>query len=325
MSRLTEAYGWHRSPPGSPRGRGAPTTRDATAIWRRLGQWYWVAGGIVGAFVLLIAAVGARRAASATATSADLVSALLQPIPMIALGLGIQRRRLWAQRAAIAFPFVIFPAARALRFLPLPGPNDFAIRVVDHVIGEQSFNLPASAILACIVFWQLAADGLDNVSASTDAQRHVDLTPRPPSRWQRIGRWYMILGTMIGAPLGLLLVVGTQAARSSAEMFLGFASAALQLVPMIGLGFAIEKEQRWARWAAVAFPVLILVGQLVLRGHPLPSRANPRGDMYDTTYYLVYGQRYYLPFALIMAVVIVHALVRERALATRPGPAIFRA
>jgi hypothetical protein len=310
MSRLTEAYGWHRSPPGSPRGP-ASATRDAVAIWRRVGQWYLLAGGIVGAFMLLIAIIGARAADSVTAMAADFLSALLQPVPMIALGLGIQRRQVWAQRAAIVFPFLIFPAARALRLLPLAGPNDFLIRVVDYVVGEQSFHLPASAILACVVFWQLAADQLDDVPATIAALARVDVAS-PRSRWKKIGQWYMTLGAVIGAPLGLLLVVGTQAAHSRAEMYSGFLLAAVQLVPMIGLGFAIEKEQRWARWAAIAFPVLILAGQLRLRGYALPRVANPRGGMYDTLYYLVYGQRYYLPFAAIMAVVIVHAFVAER-------------
>lgn len=324
MSRLTEAYGWHQRPRGSPRGP-ASTTRDAAAIWRRVGQWYLIAGGIVGAFMLLIAVIGAQRAHSAAAMAADFVSALLQPVPMIAFGLGIRRRQAWAQRAAVVFPFLIFPAARALRLLPLPGPNEFLIPVVDHVVGEQSFHFPASAILACIVFWQLAADQLDDGPANVAAPARVDVASGPRSRWQRIGQWYMVLGAIIGAPLGFLLLVGTQAAHSRAEMYLGFLSAALQLAPMIGLGFALEKEQRWARWAAIAFPLLILAGQVMLRGHPVPSVANPRGDAYDTVYYLVYGQRYYLPFALIMAVVIVHAILKERALATRPGPAIFRA
>jgi hypothetical protein len=110
-------------------------------------------------------------------------------------------------------------------------------------------------------------------------------------------------------------------------MYAGFVLAALQVVPMIGLGVAIERGQRWARWAAIVFPVLILVGQLMLRGYPVPTWANPRGEMYDSIYYLVYGQRYHLPFALIMAVVIVRALFDERRekLATQPGPAIFRA
>jgi hypothetical protein len=34
--------------------------------------------------------------------------------------------------------------------------------------------------------------------------------------------------------------------------------------------------------------------------------------MFTAIYYLVYGQRYYLPFAAIMAVVIIHALTRTR-------------
>jgi hypothetical protein len=311
MSRLTEAYGWHRSAPGSPRGP-ASATRDAAAIWRRVGRWYLLAGGVVGAFMLLVAIVGARAADSVTAMSADLVAALLQPMPMIAFGLGIQRRQAWAQRAAIVFPFVIIPAARALRFLRPVGPNDFLFRVVNYVVGGQNLHLPASAILACVVFWQLAADQLDKVPATVAAAARVDVASRPRSRWQRIGQWYMMLGAVVGAPMGFLLIVGTQAARSTGEMYSGFLSAALQLVPMLGLGFAIEREQRWARYAAIAFPVLIFVGQLALRGYPLPSRANPRGDVYDTIYYFVYGQRYYLPFAVIMAAVIIHAFVRER-------------
>lgn len=132
------------------------------------------------------------------------------------------------------------------------------------------------------------------------------------SRWRKIGQWYLVAGALIGGPLGLLLVVGTQAARSSAEMYLGFLSAALQLVPMMGLGLAIERDQRWARWAALVFPLAIAGAQVVLRSYPPPRRGDAFGETYATVYYLVYGQRYYLPFALLLAVVIVHAIVAER-------------
>jgi hypothetical protein len=136
--------------------------------------------------------------------------------------------------------------------------------------------------------------------------------PAVTSRWRKIGQWYLAAGAVIGGPLGLLLLIGTQAARSSAEMYLGFLSAALQLVPMMGLGLAIEREQRWARWAAIVFPLAIAVAQVVLRSYPVPRRGDALGDSYAMVYYLVYGQRYYLPFALILAIVIVRAIVAER-------------
>ena len=95
-------------------------------------------------------------------------------------------------------------------------------------------------------------------------------------------------------------------------MYLGFLSAALQLVPMMGLGLAIEREQRWPRWAALVFPLAIAVAQVALRSYPVPRRGDAFGETYATVYYLVYGQRYYLPFALILAIVVVRAIVAER-------------
>jgi hypothetical protein len=95
-------------------------------------------------------------------------------------------------------------------------------------------------------------------------------------------------------------------------MYLAMLGAPLQLVPMLGLGFAIQNGQRWARWMALAFPVVVAVAELALVRYPVPRRGDGLGDLYGFVYYSVYDQRYHLPFALILAGVVVHGMIAER-------------
>lgn len=304
MSRLTEAYGWRR---GEAIG---PTPEDRSARWQRIGRWYIGVGASIGAGVFVITLIGARASHAATTIVANILAGTLQPVPMIGLGLAIKRRRAWAPLAAMAFPVLAYFGAWSLQFLPLPGPNDFVNAFVHQIVGLQTFHALPALVLAGFVASSFMSDRLEGTQATAAEIVRERRPADPPSRWQTISRWYLLLGGLVGAPLFLLLLVGTQAAHSTAEMYLGMLLAVLQLAPMLLLAWAIDRWRPVAIWLAVAYPVAIGIGGLVLRTFSQPHRDTPLG--YSSAYYFVYGQLYYLPFAAILAVVVLRAVVAER-------------
>jgi hypothetical protein len=92
-------------------------------------------------------------------------------------------------------------------------------------------------------------------------------------------------------------------------MFATFVLVPLQVAPMMMLALSFERDRQWAPWAALAYPALILVAQLAARG-PAPQREDAWAGM---LYYFIYGQRYYFPGAIFLAVVVARAMRRERA------------
>lgn len=304
MSRLTEAYGWRR---GEATG---PTPEERFARWQRIGRWYIGVGAGVGTGVFLITVIGARASHASTTIVANILAGVLQPWPMIGLGLAIKRRRTWAPLAAIAFPVLAYFGAWSLQLLPLPEPNDFLNAFVHQIVGLQTFHALPALVLAGFVAWSVMSDRLEGTQATAADTVRERRPADPPSRWQTISRWYLLLGSLVGAPLFLLLLVGTQAAHSTGEMHLGMLLGMLQFAPMFLLSWALPRWRPVATWLAVAYPVAVGIGALVLRALAQPHRAPPLG--YFMAYYFVYGQLYYLPFAAILAVVVLRAVVAER-------------
>jgi hypothetical protein len=130
-----------------------------------------------------------------------------------------------------------------------------------------------------------------------------------PPRWLRVGQWPQIVAAIVGVPVFLLLMVGTQAARSTIEAFLGMVVATLTPVPMLALGATIRKRLPFAKVAAIAYPVVLGLAQLALKFLPPPRRDGP---LYDLCYNFIAGQLYYLPFAGILALIVVACIVDDR-------------
>jgi len=277
--------------------------------------------------MLVITAFSAAAASSALSRLQWLLAGVLQPLPMIGLGYAIRQRHRWARTAAVAFPAVIYLLLRWLGLQPFLDYEGFFSGLAHQVAGLMQFHLPFAVILACVVVWQLAGEHVEpqrltfrhNKEPSTSEVAAPLDEPTPSAdamsianRWRTVSRLYAILGGIVGIPLLLLLMVATQAARSAGEMFGAMLLSVLQLAPMAGLALGMKTGKPWVKALAIAYPVAIAMGQLAIRGRPEPRRGDQLGATYAVVYNLITSQRYYLPLAAALAIVVIGLTVVER-------------
>ena len=127
-----------------------------------------------------------------------------------------------------------------------------------------------------------------------------------------LGRFYLGYGFLVGAPLFLLLLVGTQAAHSSAEALLAILLGVLAPMPMLLLGVALRRGWKAAPILCIATPVAFSFVVAQVWGLPHPTRAD--GLLRSAIFDAKYGQLYYLPGMIVLgAVVAIRAtLMRDR-------------
>ncbi|MEP6619409.1 MAG: hypothetical protein ABJE47_08840 [bacterium] len=154
-----------------------------------------------------------------------------------------------------------------------------------------------------IVVGAIVGQALPAREAGTDAAigGHDAFSPSASSL-QRLGRFYLLYGAAVGGCLYLLLLVGTQAARSTAEMFAGPALGLVVPLPMILVAVALMQEWRFAVWLAEGVAVLMAGCVFATWTAAEPTRATP--VLRSFVFGLVSGQRYFLPGAVILAVLV---------------------
>jgi len=127
----------------------------------------------------------------------------------------------------------------------------------------------------------------------------------------RIARWYLGYGAVVGGALLLLLLVGTQAAHSEAEIALAPLLGVVVPLPMLLSGVALRRRWRGAWVLCVVLPLLMGAGVARLWGRPQPPRA--AGLLASFVFSAVAAQLYFLPGATVLALLVVARLRRGAA------------
>jgi hypothetical protein len=150
---------------------------------------------------------------------------------------------------------------------------------------------------------------LSRHGAAEGVQLRARRQPRSPLA--RLGRAYLIYGAVVGGPLLLLLLIGTQAARSLGEMAAAPLVGILMPAPMLVVGVALERgrDSRLGVWLAFTAPVLMAAAYFTASRWPQPTRATPLRTAFE--YSLFTGQEFFLPGAAALALLV--ALVAWRA------------
>jgi len=125
---------------------------DGAGSYRRLGKWYLMHAGVVGVLFLLLALVGTQAARSGSEVAAALLAAVLQPVPMLIVGLAAQQGWRWITPLAVVLPFAL-----GLCLLTVFGPGAPPMRdrtsasiFFAYFCVGQLYNLPGAGVLALV-------------------------------------------------------------------------------------------------------------------------------------------------------------------------------
>ncbi|MEP6834129.1 MAG: hypothetical protein ABJB74_12075 [Gemmatimonas sp.] len=134
----------------------------------------------------------------------------------------------------------------------------------------------------------------------------------------RLARWYLGYSATVGGVLLLLLVVGTQAAHSGAELALAPLLGVIVPLPMLVVGLTVRREWRGAPVLCAMLPLLMMGGLAFVWGRPQPPRASGLGASF--LFNAVSAQLYFLPGAIIFGIWGVVRAHRERGVAHAQVP-----
>jgi hypothetical protein len=142
------------------------------------------------------------------------------------------------------------------------------------------------------------------------------MKPRAPLA--RLGRAYLIYSLVVGGPLLLLLLIGTQAARSFGEMAAAPLVGLLMPLPMLVVGLALERGRnaRVGVWLAFTVPLLMAAAYVAANRWPQPTRATPLLTAFE--YSLFTGQEFFLPGAVVLALLVAQAARRAAPIPAEP-------
>jgi hypothetical protein len=306
--------------------------------WERIGLWYVGAGTVLGTIGLGIMAYSAALTPSRPGKLQWFIVALLQATPMIGLGYAIKRRYRWARAAAVALPALIYLVPRFFGLLQFFGDENSLNEWLHRIAVMLQFHIPIAAVLAGVVVWGMAGE---NVAARRlPVARHrgaedsaAEVAPSvPPSealiadpisissrRWNNVSRLYAFFGGVVGIPLFFIFITRPGAARftppgmrSGVGMLSAMLLSVLQLAPMAGLACGVKTRRPWVKAAAIVYPIAIALGLLSIRDRPEPRQGDQLGASYAVMYDLIFSQRYYLPFATALALVVIGLTLVER-------------
>jgi hypothetical protein len=96
---------------------------------------------------------------------------------------------------------------------------------------------------------------------------------------RQLAPFYTIHGVLVGGALFVVMAIGSQAARTTLDGYMGLAAALVQPLPMFIAAAALWHGWRWARLLSLWLPLLILLFCLprleVLLGLSVPRDRNP--------------------------------------------------
>jgi hypothetical protein len=116
-------------------------------------------------------------------------------------------------------------------------------------------------------------------------------------------------GLLVGGGLFLLLLVGTQAARSPAEAILAILLGVIAPVPTLLVGVGLRRGWKIAPALCVLVPVVLAVVVAQVWGRPEPPRT--AGLLTSAVFNLEYSQLYFLPGTILGLIAMAHAGLRR--------------
>lgn len=126
----------------------------------------------------------------------------------------------------------------------------------------------------------------------------------------KLARYYFGYGFVVGGLLFLLMLVATQAAHSGAEAFAAIVLGLVAPVPMFFLGHALRRGWRAAPLLCALAPLLLAIVVARVWGQPQPPRAD--GVWRSAVFNAEYSRLYFLPGAVVLAVIVLVRALRER-------------
>jgi hypothetical protein len=131
---------------------------------------------------------------------------------------------------------------------------------------------------------------------------------------KKLGSLYLNYAFVVGGGLLALLLIGTQAARSTGEAVVAIVLGLSAPIPMLLLGLSLRRGWRVAPLLCFAAPIVMGFAVSRVWGHSEPTRT--AGLMASFVFNGQYSQLYYLPGAVVLGALVLATLVRGRRRAT---------
>jgi len=119
----------------------------------------------------------------------------------------------------------------------------------------------------------------------------------------KLARYYLGYGFVVGGLLFLLLLVGTQAARSSTEATLAILLGLIAPMPTLLVGVALRRNWKSAPILCVLVPVALALVVARVWGRPEPPRT--AGELTSAVFNAQYSQLYFLPGLILLGMIVI--------------------
>jgi hypothetical protein len=126
---------------------------------------------------------------------------------------------------------------------------------------------------------------------------------------RKLGSLYIGYGSIVGGLLLMLLLVGTQAARSGAEAGLGLLLGIAAPLPMLLLGVALRRGWKPAPILCAVAPIVLITIVARVWGQPQPPRE--AGLLASFLFNAAYSQLYFLPGTIVLGAIAGVAAMRS--------------